>query len=73
MLGMKSDCRSFLNFTNNWLENLNGKLKQVIDQHTVVHWKKFLTSTVDRKIFHSKNISLLPRPTKINYAKYFHS
>ena len=31
---MKSDCGSFLNFTNNRLESLNGKLKQVIDHHS---------------------------------------
>ena len=34
VLGMKSDCGSFLNFTNNRLESLNGKLKQVIDHHS---------------------------------------
>lgn len=34
VLGMKSDCGSFLNFTNNRLESLNGKLKQVIDRHS---------------------------------------
>ena len=34
VLGMKSDCGSFLNFTNNQLESLNGKLKQVIDRHS---------------------------------------
>ena len=31
---MKSDCGSFLTFTNNRLESLNGKLKQVIDRHS---------------------------------------
>ena len=34
VLGMKSDCGSFLTFTNNRLENLNGKLKQVIDRYS---------------------------------------
>ena len=34
VLGMKSDYGSFLNFTNNRLESLNGKLKQVIDCHS---------------------------------------
>ena len=34
VVGMKSDCGSFLNFTNNRLESLNGKLKQVIDRHS---------------------------------------
>jgi len=34
VLGMKSDCGSFMNFTNNRLESLNGKLKQVIDRHS---------------------------------------
>lgn len=29
VLGMKSNCGNFLNFTNNWLESINGKLKQV--------------------------------------------
>ena len=29
VLGMKSSCGSFLNFTNNRLESFNGKLKQV--------------------------------------------
>ena len=28
--GFKAECDSFLNFTNNGLESINGKLKQVI-------------------------------------------
>ena len=31
VLGLKSSCGSFLNATNNWLECINGKLKQVIN------------------------------------------
>ena len=34
VLGLKSSCGSFLNFTNNRLESFNGKLKQVIDRHS---------------------------------------
>ena len=32
VLGMKSSCGKFLNFTNNRLECINGKLKQVINR-----------------------------------------
>ena len=31
---MKSSCGNFLNFTNNRIECINGKLKQVIDHHS---------------------------------------
>jgi len=34
VLGMKSCCGNFLNFTNNRLESINGKLKQVINCHS---------------------------------------
>ena len=34
VLGMKSCCGNFLNFTNNRLESINGKLKQVINRHS---------------------------------------
>ncbi len=34
VLGMKSNCGNFLNFTNNRLESINGKLKQVINRHS---------------------------------------
>ena len=34
VLGMKSNCGNFLNFTNNRLESINGKLKQVIHRHS---------------------------------------
>ena len=34
VLGMKSSCGNFLNFTNNRLESINGKLKQVINRHS---------------------------------------
>ena len=36
VLGMKSDCENFLTFTNNRLESINGKLKQVIDRHNTL-------------------------------------
>ena len=46
VLGMKSSCGSFLNFTNNHLESFNGKLKQVIDHHRpTVYWKILLRSS----------------------------
>ena len=34
VLGMKSNCGNFLNFTNNRSESINGKLKQVINRHS---------------------------------------
>lgn len=34
VLGMKSSCGNFLNFTNNRLESINGKLKQVIKRYS---------------------------------------
>ena len=34
VLGMKSSCGNFLNFTNNRLECINGKLKHVINRHS---------------------------------------
>lgn len=34
VLGFKASCGSFLNFTNNRLESINGKLKQVITYHS---------------------------------------
>ena len=34
VLGLKAACGSFLNFTNNRLESINGKLKQVINFHS---------------------------------------
>ena len=34
VLGMKSNCGNFLNFTNNRLESINGKLKQVTNRHS---------------------------------------
>ena len=34
VLGMKSNCGNFLNFTNNRLESINGKLKQVVNRHS---------------------------------------
>lgn len=34
VLGMKSSCGNFLNFTNNRLESINGKLKQVVNRHS---------------------------------------
>lgn len=34
VLGMKSNCGTFLNFTNNRLECINGKLKQVINRYS---------------------------------------
>ena len=34
VLGFKALCGSFFNFTNNKLESINGKLKQVIDYHS---------------------------------------
>lgn len=34
VLGKKSSCGNFLNFTNNRLECINGKLKQVINRHS---------------------------------------
>jgi zinc finger SWIM domain-containing protein 3 len=34
VLGFKASCGSFLNFTNNRLESINGKLKHVIDIHS---------------------------------------
>ena len=34
MLGLKAECGSFLNMTNNRLESINGKLKQVISHHS---------------------------------------
>ena len=34
VLGLKSTCGSFLNATNNRLESINGKLKQVISRHS---------------------------------------
>ena len=34
VLGFKASCGSFLNFTNNRLESINGKLKQVINYHS---------------------------------------
>ena len=34
VLGLKSACGSFLNSTNNRLESINGKLKQVITHHS---------------------------------------
>ena len=34
VLGMKFVCGSFLNSTNNHLESMNGKLKQVISKHS---------------------------------------
>ena len=51
-LGMKSDCGSFLTFTNNRLESLNGKLKQVIDHHSMLENfidKFFITLTALRR------------------------
>lgn len=33
-MGLKSSCGNFLNFTNNQLESINGKLKQVISRHS---------------------------------------
>ena len=36
VLGLKSSCRSFLNATNNRLECINGKLKQVINHHSTL-------------------------------------
>lgn len=36
VLGMKSSCGNFLNFTNNRLESINGKLKQVINRHSTL-------------------------------------
>lgn len=34
VLGLKAECGSFLNMTNNRLECINGKLKQVINHHS---------------------------------------
>lgn len=34
VLGLKSTCGSFLNATNNRLESINGKLKQVVSRHS---------------------------------------
>lgn len=34
VLGLKAACGSFMNFTNNRLESINGKLKQVINYHS---------------------------------------
>lgn len=34
VIGLKSSCGSFLNFTNNRLESINGKLKQVISRNS---------------------------------------
>ena len=34
VLGFKASCGSFMNFTNNRLECINGKLKQVIHYHS---------------------------------------
>ena len=34
VLGLKAECGSFLNMTNNRLESINGKLKQVISHHS---------------------------------------
>ncbi len=34
VLGIKSSCGNFLNFTNNRLESINGKLKQVIKRYS---------------------------------------
>ena len=42
VLGLKSSCGSFLNATNNWLECINDKLKQVINHHSIP--LKILTS-----------------------------
>ena len=36
VLGLKSSCGSFLNATNNRLECINGKLKQVINHHSTL-------------------------------------
>ena len=36
VLGLKSSCGSFLNATNNRLECINGKLKQVINHHSIL-------------------------------------
>ena len=36
VLGFKSCCGNFLNSTNNRLESINGKLKQVIDRHSTL-------------------------------------
>ena len=34
VMGLKSSCGNFLNSTNNWLESINGKQKQVITCHS---------------------------------------
>ena len=34
VMGLKSSCGNFLNFTNNRLESINGKLKQVINRNS---------------------------------------
>ena len=34
VMGFKAECGSFLNFTNNRLESINGKLKQVISRRS---------------------------------------
>ena len=42
VLGLKSTCGSFLNATNNRLESINGKLKQVVRRHSYL--EEFISS-----------------------------
>ena len=41
-MGLNSNCGNFLNSTNNRLENINGKLKQVITCHSSL--QEFITN-----------------------------
>ena len=42
-MGLKAESGSFLNTTNNRLESINGKLKQVISRHSSL--EKFIDSS----------------------------
>ena len=42
VMGLKSNCGNFLNSTNNRLESINGKLKQVITCHSSL--EEFITN-----------------------------
>ena len=69
VLGMKSDCGSFLNFTNNWLENLNGKLKQVIDHHSSLEDfmdKFFITFNALRREHDHKVANMFQKKVKVS-------
>lgn len=68
VMGLKSSCGNFLNFTNNRLESINSKLKQVITRHSSLEdfIEKFFVVLTALRMERDHKAALMLQKVKVN-------